>query len=236
MRRFPLAVVLFCTLAGIGAAAPVPSDAASPTTSLRERLAVPVTLSLRGQSLRAAVDAVREAAKVDIVLDSMAIQQQLGLTPEQLPYPMSIDAKDMPARTILHRMLDHYGLAYAVVGDSVVVSTEEGAAARQFRQHVGVDFEKVELAAALEKLSADTGVNLALDTRATKEAATKVSLHVEDVPLETAVRLLAEMTGLKPVRLGNVLFVTSKATAAEMRQEAPAQPPLDRRSLYTGDW
>jgi hypothetical protein len=130
----------------------------------------------------------------------------------------------MPARTILHRVLDQYGLTYAIVGDSVVVSTEEGAAVRQVRQHVGVDFEQVEMAAALKKLSADTGVNLALDPRATKEADMKVSLWVEDVPLETAVRLLAEMAGLKPVRFGNVLFVTSKATAAELRQEATPPP------------
>jgi type II secretory pathway component GspD/PulD (secretin) len=201
----------------LAAAAPAPTG----TPGVRERLAAPVSLNLRGQSLRAAVDALREAAKVDIVLDSVAIQQ-LGITPEQ---PVNLDAKDVPARVVLRRLADQYGLDFAVAGGSVVVSTEEGAAARQLRQRVDVDFDRVELAAALKKLSADVGVNLALDPRAEKEAATKVSLHAEDIPLEAAVRLLSEMAGLKPARVGNVLFVTSKAAAAQMRQEAPPPPP-----------
>ncbi len=53
-----------------------------------------------------------------------------------------------------------------------------------------------------------------------------MTLHLEDVPLETAVRLLSEMAGLKPVRVGNVLFVTSKDNAAELRQDPDlSQPP-----------
>ena len=59
-----------------------------------------------------------------------------------------------------------------------------------------------------------------------KEAKAPVSIQLEDVPLETAVRLLAEMAGLKPVRVGNVLFVTKKETANEL---APT-PISSRRS------
>jgi hypothetical protein len=46
-----------------------------------------------------------------------------------------------------------------------------------------------------------------------------VSIQMDDVPLETAVRLLAETAGLKPVKVGNVLMVTTKATAAAMRSD-----------------
>ena len=219
-------------LAASSLSAPAPPDApsVSPAVALRERLARPVTLSIREQSLKAAVDALRGEAKVSITLDSVAIQQQLGFTPEQPLAPVNIDLKDVPLRAALRRVLDPYGLAYAVVGDSVVVSTEEGAATWQLRQRVGVDFDRVELAVALKQIAHDTGVNLALDPRAEKEAAAKVSLQVEDMPLETAVRLLAEMAGLKAVRVGNVLFVTSKATAAEMRQDAPAPAPSAARN------
>ena len=81
---------------------------------------------------------------------------------------------------------------------------------------ISVDLEKMAFADALKQISRQTGVNLLLDTRVEKEAAAKVSLQMEDVPLETAVRLLAEMAGLKPVKVGNVLFVTGKANANEM--------------------
>ena len=41
---------------------------------------------------------------------------------------------------------------------------------------------------------------------------------MDDVPLETAVRLLAETANLKVVRTGNVLYVTPRASANELRK------------------
>ena len=60
-------------------------------------------------------------------------------------------------------------------------------------------------------------------------------MRLEDVPLETAVRLLAEMAGLKPVRVGNTLFVTRKELAAEMRNDPDfaQQNPL---MINAADW
>ena len=56
-----------------------------------------------------------------------------------------------------------------------------------------------------------------------------MTLPLEDVPLETAVRLLAEMAGLKPVRVGNTLFVTKKEIAADLRRTTPRSPRRIRR-------
>ena len=107
----------------------------------------------------------------------------------------------------------------------MIVTTDDMAMVRQMRQHVNVDLDKVEFAAALKQIAHETGVNLVLDGRVAKEASAKVSMQMEDVPLETAVRLLAETAGLKPVRVGNVLFVTGKANATEMRNDPDnAQP------------
>jgi hypothetical protein len=83
----------------------------------------------------------------------------------------------------------------------------------------------VDLAAALKQLSRETATNLMLDTRVGKEAKTDVSLQMEDVPLETAVRLVSEMAGLKPVKVGNVLFVTTKTLANEMRNDPDLNQP-----------
>ena len=99
------------------------------------------------------------------------------------------------------------------------------AAARQMRQRVSVDLNKVGLAEALRKIGRDTATNLIVDARAEKEAKAEVSLQLEDVPLETAVRLLSEMAGLKPVRVGNALFVTKKDLAAAMRNDSINPPP-----------
>jgi hypothetical protein len=40
-----------------------------------------------------------------------------------------------------------------------------------------------------------------------------------------AVRLMAEMAGLRPVRVGNTLFVCSKASAKELREDPDLYPP-----------
>jgi hypothetical protein len=41
-------------------------------------------------------------------------------------------------------------------------------------------------------------------------------MQLQDVTLETAAILLAETTGLKPVRVGNVVFLTTKERAKAM--------------------
>src|SRR5207245_10431160 len=63
---------------------------------------------------------------------------------------------------------------------------------------------------------------------------TRRSSDLEDVSLETAVRLMAEMAGLRSVRMSNVMFVTAKAPAAELKADTeanqPVLPPIDRKS------
>ena len=58
-----------------------------------------------------------------------------------------------------------------------------------------------------------------------------MTLQVEDVPLETAVRLIGEAANLKAVRLGNVVLVTTKAHAIEA---APASPTWRRHRACRG--
>src|SRR5438105_4858356 len=75
-----------------------------------------------------------------------------------------------------------------------------------------------------QKLAKETATNLVIDPRMAKEAQATVSVELDEVPLESAVRLLAEMAGLKPVRLGNVLFVTSKTAAVSLRADPDLVP------------
>jgi hypothetical protein len=226
-----LAAALACALApGAFAAAPASPAAdkdAAPTAveKVRKALDAPITLKIDKQPLTAAVDMLKEKGKVNVVLDTLSIQQQLGFVPEQPPVPVDVDLKDVKLKSALRTILSPYNLSYAVVGDTVIVTTEQTALLRQMHQRVNVDLEKVEFAEALKQLSRETAANLLLDSRVEKEAKAAVSLQLEDVPLETAVRLLAEMAGLKPVRVGNVLFVTDKQTAAELRADPDLFPP-----------
>ena len=206
-------------------AAPDKDNALSPIEKVRQELDKPITIKLDNQTLSAALDQLRKTTKINIVVDSLTIQQQLGFLPEQSPLAGPIDLKEVKVRTALRTILAPFALDYVAIGDMVVVTTEDMAVTRQLRQRISVDMDKVEFAAALKQISRDTAANLILDSRVAKQAETKVTLHLEDVPLETAVRLLSEMAGLKPVRVGNVLFVTSKDNANEMRQDPDISQP-----------
>jgi hypothetical protein len=207
------------------AAEPDKDKATSPAEKLRQTLDAPLTIHIDKQPLAAALDMLKEKGKVNLVVDALAIQQQFGWAPDQSPSPVDVNLKDVKLKSALRTILEPYGLAYAAVGDTVIVTTEESAAARQLQQRVSLNLDKVELAQALKRLRRETGANVALDSRLEKEAATAVTLDLEDVPLETAVRLLAEMAGLKPVRVGGALLVTKKETANELRAEAGADAP-----------
>jgi len=210
-------------------------DAPSAAEKVRKALDAPVSVKVEKQSLTAAIDMLKEKGKVNLVLDTFSIQQ-MGIAPDQPPTPVDVDLKDVKLKSALHTVLSPYGLSYAVVGDTVIVTTEQMAVVRQMRQRVNVEFDKVEFAQALKRLGRETGANLLLDSRLEKEAKVPVSLELEDVPLETAVRLLSEMAGVKPVRIGNVLFITDKKNAAELRQDPDLSgPPVGPPVLPEGD-
>jgi type II secretory pathway component GspD/PulD (secretin) len=227
-RTLLLAGLLSLTLASCPAwAAPVPSEAAARPVSaadgIRKELNRIISLEVDQQPLALAVAQVHELTKINFVLDRVTLAQN-GIDPDQLT--VSLKLKDVKARSALRSLLTPYNLNFAILGDTVLVSTDDVAMLRQVRQRVSIDLEKVDLAKALKQLARETGTNLIVDTRAGKDAQTPVTLQMEDVPLETAVRLMAEMVNLKPVRVGNTLFVTTKANANELRNDPDLQPAM----------
>src|SRR5437764_1470496 len=122
-----LAWVLVPALAWAAPAAPdrdVKDDkAVSPAEKLRADLDRPVSLKIDKLSLTAAIDALRETGKINIVLDAMTIQQ-IGIATDQ-PLPAQLNLKDVKVRAALKAILAPYGLSYAPIGDTIVVTTED---------------------------------------------------------------------------------------------------------------
>ncbi|HEY7310323.1 MAG TPA: hypothetical protein VH643_13245 [Gemmataceae bacterium] len=225
-RMLLTAALLALTFAlSAGRAAPAPADdKARPSSSadkIRKDLDRVLTLDIDQQPIALAINQVQELTKINFVLDRLTLTQN-GIDPDQLT--VSLKLKDVKARSALRSLLTPYNLNYAILGDTVLVSTDDVAMLRQVRQRVSIDLDKIELSKALKRLARETGTNLVVDPRVGKDAQTAVTLQMEDVPLETAVRLMAEMVNLKPVRVGNTLFVTSKTNAAELRNDPDLQP------------
>ena len=197
--------------------------AESPAQTISKALDQPISVEFANAALQDAVTKLTDQTKLNFVLDR-ASMQQLGIVPEQSL--VTVKLEKVPLRVGLRRLLSQYNLGYAVVGDMVLITTEDMAIHRQMRQRINLDLDRVSLDAALRDLAKRTVTNLVLDGRVTKEAQSPVTLKLEDVPLEVAVRLMANQAGLRPVRTGNVLYVTTKTNAAELKgdSETPAIP------------
>jgi type II secretory pathway component HofQ len=224
------APLLFLVLAAGAQAAPakIPADADSrkpepgSADKIRKALDQTLTLELNEQPLTQALQQLHDQTKVNFILDRATLEQ-MGVAPDEAN--VTIKAQNIKLRAGLRTLLGQYNLSYVILGDTVVITSHEMAIHRQMHQRINVDLDAVPLNTALKNLAKETATNLVLDPSVTKEGQTALTLQLEDVPLETAVRLLAEMGGLKTVRLGNVLFVTTKAKAVDMRADPDLSPP-----------
>jgi hypothetical protein len=187
-----------------------------------------VSLDLYQYPLSEAVRLLGEQSGVRLVLDRQGLSQA-GLNPDDM---MVSTRLSMTLRSGLRQMLSQYALNYAIIGDMVLITTEDLAIRRQMRQRVSVRFDRLQLKAALEQLARETATNLVLDRSAMPYASTPVTLNLDDAPLEVVVKLLAYQARLKQIRVGNVIMVTTKKNAAELREDAEDRQFVNPNLLY----
>jgi RNA polymerase sigma factor (sigma-70 family) len=163
---------------------------------------------------------VNDRAFADAMLKDVRAQ---AIAERPLP-PM----KNARLATVLRRILARLPVEATVLvrDDRLEVTTADAA-----RAEVGVArgqplpplvqaaFDKTPLDKALREVAAATGVNVVVDVRAADKAKVAVTADLANVPVDTAVRVLTDMAELKPVRLGNVLYVTTPENAARLQAE-----------------
>ena len=98
-----------------------------------------------------------------------------------------------------------------------------------------MSFEKRPLADALKELSDMTGVSIVLDVEKAPGPKVELTADFHNVPLECAVRVLADMAGMKSVIMANMLYVTSQANAEILHEDlmhrvAPGTPKSENPS------
>jgi hypothetical protein len=84
---------------------------------------------------------------------------------------------------------------------------------------IQVEIEKRPLEEALKELASAAQVNIVIGVGAAEKAKIPVTATLLNVPVDTAVKILAEMAELKPVFLDRVLFVTTRENAARLQEE-----------------
>ena len=86
-------------------------------------------------------------------------------------------------------------------------------------------FDKRPLGEALKKLADDTPWSLVLDARVGDKAKLEITTTLKSVPLDTAVRILADMADLQPVIMDNVIYVTTRENAARLEADHLKRQP-----------
>ena len=232
-----LAFAVIVAWSGVLSSAPVPKTEPKPKIEtnaefIRKVLDGKSNLEFAAVTLPMALAQLSEDHRINFVLDK-AVVQQMGFEANDLQ--VDVKLKDVKLRNGVRTMLSPFNLTIAIVGDSVLVTTEEQAIYKQLKQRVNVDFDNVPLNKALKELGFQYAINVVIDPRTLKNKAaeTPVTLTVDDVPFEAAVRLMCEMAGLKPARMGNVIFITTEDRADKLKESdslvpnpgVPAAPP-----------
>ncbi|MBN9122331.1 MAG: hypothetical protein J0I06_24855 [Planctomycetes bacterium] len=221
--RLLAAAALATAPAPARAAAPaVPAKTTSPMDTARKALDEVGDMSYQNKSINDVINDLRDKAKLAVTLDPVVYQ--FGLDPNQPT--VSVNLKGVKLKDGLRQALAPFNLKCGLTRDGLFISTEEGLTAKQLRQRVSVDCDGTAFSTAVKQLAADNGANVVIDPRLKEKANATVTLKLEDVPLESVVRLLAEVADLSVVRMSNVLFVTTPERAEKLRasSDGPTQP------------
>jgi len=224
-RLLAAALIAATPAPAVRGAAPTPAapaKGAAPMDTARKALDEVQDMSYQNKSLNEIISDLRDKAKVSVTIDPGVFQ--FGLDPSQPT--VNVDLKQVKLKDGLRQALAPFNLKCGLTRDGLFISTEEGLTARQLRQRVTVNCDGTAFATAAKQLAIDTGANVVLDPRLGDKGTKAVTLSLEDVPLETAVRLLAEVADLTAVRMSNVLFVTTPERAERLKPGAdgPTQP------------
>ncbi len=200
------------------------ADPVTPSDTVRVALNEVADVSIDGKSLSEFADYLNGRLKVVVELDWPALVP-MGLDPNASI--VTVSARQTKYRDTIKNALSPLKLRAGIVAGKLIISTEKRLLQLQMGQLVSVDNQPRTLETIINRLAGETGANIVLDPRlSTKQLETQVRLSLDDVPLETAVRLLTEVAGLGTVRMNNVLFITLQDRAEKLRADGDGPTPL----------
>jgi hypothetical protein len=204
----------------------------SKSAALLKKLNQPITLDKgidANTPLKDALEYFSDRYELTILVNTAAfkeenVKEDIEAVPVKLPKMTGV-ALATALRLVLAQ-LPPKGAAYRVRGDFIEITTfKRMRPGHHLKQKVAASFTERPLEEVLQELSDQSGVSVLLDMRAGDRAQTALSATFNnDVSLETAVRLLADMADLKAVVMGNALYVTTKANAKVLETEQAKKP------------
>jgi hypothetical protein len=220
------------------------ADDAPPPPPLSARLAKTVNFpGLEAKTpLADALDLLADRYGVTVELNEAAFKAEGVENPlEQMidkPLPKINNAR---LETVLRRLLPRIPgaeAAYLIRADGIEITTRQAQKVEvwgadyegPFLPLVHANFDRKSLGEALQELSNRTGFNIVVDARVTTKAEMPVTAKLTNTPLDTAVRILADMADLKPFLTDNLLYVTTKENATRLEEQERQKATTDEGS------
>ncbi|HZY84352.1 MAG TPA: sigma-70 family RNA polymerase sigma factor [Gemmataceae bacterium] len=232
-----------------GAEAPAPAPKAAPKEEWRPKRDRELSEALKGRVKFSAIDDPKAtlAEVLDLIGSRFGIAFEVNekafaaedvsdVSRTEVANPKPITAMDARLSAVLHKVLGRLpnvsGVYLLVRKDYIEITTGHAVRAefgipadRPLLPLVWESFEGVPLAAALQTLADDTDFNIVIDPQLAGKLKTPVTTTLKNVPVDTAVRLLAGMDSLRAVRVDNVFYITRAENADWVEENVAGKKP-----------
>jgi len=186
----------------------------------------------RKTPLRDAMEFLSDRYNVTILIDNAAFKLESIDNVEDLPVHLP-RISNVRLQTVLQLLSNQVNGSYLVKPDGIEITTrgrarpEDWISNRNLPPLVTLNCEHQLLEPTLKKLEFMTGISVVLDARVAlklrQEGQIDINVMLNNVPLDTAVRLLADMSDLGVVAIDSVLYVTTKNNADQLQQDQEAR-------------
>jgi RNA polymerase sigma factor (sigma-70 family) len=183
------------------------------------------------------------ASRYDIAFEvnekAFAAEEVSDVLKQTIASPTPITATDARLATVLQKVLGRVpstsGVRFLVRKEYIEITTAAAVreefgipAGRPLLPLVWEAFDGVPLATALQTLGDDTGFNIVIDPQLAGKLKTPVTATLKNVPMDTAVRLLAGMDSLRAVRVDNVFYITRAENAAWVEENVAGRKAAEQ--------
>ncbi len=183
-------------------------------------------------AFKEALDFLADRYDLTIVVDSNAFTaigvEKVDEQPVQLPKMAGVRLRDVFRFLLAQVRGENHDATYLIRPDYIEITTTLRAdpqrwvgADRRHAPKVDAEFNGEELEDALRALAYSSGINVVLDGRTVEKSSVTATLR--EMPLDAAVRVLADMAGLKMVVMPHALYVTSAENAKLLEVEKQRQ-------------
>jgi RNA polymerase sigma factor (sigma-70 family) len=212
---------------------------------LHQKLAQPVNLDRGippGSLLRDALEFLADRYDMALIIDTKAFEA-IGILdvmerPVSLPKMVGVNMATVLRMLLGQIQSEQQHGAYAIRKDHIaIITTAQFFSAdrltreeRRWLPTVSADFDRAPVDVALREVMDQTGTCVVLDAAETDKGRKVVTARFAQTPVDTAVRLLANMADLQTVAIDNVLYVTNVDKAKHLQAEQDAREIKQRQA------